>query len=690
MKKLLFKIISIALTLSLCCVFLPTNVFAAEYITNLSYDFNDLTNLPNEIKSGVIVDDPAISDGFIGKSVKVEGGNGRLTLNTNLSLKADRTYKFKFYLYPTNSAWYGIVSNVWSAEKNDFVWDSSIGNIAQQGSGTPRLPNLTAGVWNLVEFTYTPTIDRGAIFFNFGSLGAYYVDDLEITDVTDKTNQNTSVRQSYDFDNTNFKAYSDKLNNSIQLAAVNGEKNSVLKLAPTASAQAKINVELDYSLETGNYYKLSFDYKGTAKMRILHNFGAWANLASVDVVKEEGPNSGYDAYFNSSNAWIKYDTIFYTEQASTHLYLLLVAQADTEILIDNIKIEKCDTNGTADTIFPSKYVVDFEDETTDVLGVSPDSGFNFSADPKNENNRVLKHTGAYGSFFIPEARLKEGHDYVITYDYYVPTQTATDPSIRNTLRNRLGAKISPDYGWTNTWSNKDVWKKMTVKISNASTGAFFHLYILREVYIDNIVIRDLTPDIYTTDYEDEEILNEDDTNRTEVTYVNDADYGKVAQISYQPVVGLGGYTKFPVRLKDGEAYKVTFTYKTDGWATVHYASKTTPAVWALSATSKWKTTTYYITGTGDADYFGFRCNNATDVLNLQIANVIIERQTYNTTTDINYDGASNATDVSLLRSYLLNGPNDLKFFEKYTEQNGIDGVDIRDLVSLNNAVSAIQ
>ncbi len=679
MKKLLFKFISIALTLALCCVFLPTQVLAEEFmpIPNLYLDFE--CESVSDITGGAIMADPT-NNGFTDNVYKVNGGT-RLYLNAKYKFESGKTYRFDFLIFATNKSWLTIASDGWNNETQMFDWNNG-GNI--------KSITTKAGVWESISFEFEMTNSRKDLFFNTNSeIGEYYVDNFKITDVTNgTTNNNTAVNQSYDFDNTNFKAYSDKLNNSIQMAAVDGEKNSVLKLTPTASAQAKVNVELDYSLETGNYYKLSFDYKGAAKMRILHNFGAWANLATVDVVKEEGPNSGYDAYFNSSDAWIKYDTVFYTEQASTHLYFLLIAQDDTEILIDNIKIEKCNVDGSAENVFPSKYAIDFEDDTIDILGVSSDSGFTFAADPENTNNRVLKHTGAYGSFFVPEARLKAGHDYIITYDYYVPTQTATDPSIRNTLRNRLGAKISPDYGWTNTWSNKDIWKKNTVNISNASDGDFFHLYILRDIYIDNVVIRDLTPDIYTTDYEDEEIFNEDDTNRTEVTYINDADYGKVAQISYQPIVGLGGYTKFPVRLKDGEAYKVTFTYKTDGWATVHYASKETPAVWALSVTSNWKTATYYITGTGDSDYFGFRCNNATDVLNLQIANVTIERQTYFTTTDINNDGASNATDVSLLRSYLLNGRNDLKFFEKYTEQNGIDGVDIRDLVSLNNALSS--
>lgn len=692
MKKHFLKLISLALALALCCVFLPTHALAAENITNLSFDFNDLATLPGEIISGTIVDDPAAGIGFTGKSVMVNAGS-RFNFNSNLALQSGRTYKFKFYLYPTIADWYGIVSNVWSAEQNNFVWNGSVGTIAQKDSGSPRLPDLTAGVWNLVEFTYTPDIDRAGMFFNFVNLGVYYIDDLEITDITN--NQNTAVSQRYDFDHENFVDDSGSAYTSTSIVDRNGQKSKVRVINPTGG-NGIINAKLGYPIESGKYYKLTYDYKGTTELRVLHCMGEWSatTMFNTDAINENGSTRDNGYKLDSGTGWKTYDTIFYAEQASTHLYFM-IANGGAQIMLDNITLVQCDASGSETTAFPAKHVVDFDDDSIDSLnGVASNSNYSIVSDPYNSQNgnKVLKHTGGYSAFYIPEIRLLSGHEYLVTYDFYYPVYDSANNGIRLGLKAYNGTKSSSSTtvvsgGWaTFSADGTEKWHHVTKRITNANGGDFIQLFVKSEIYIDNIVIRDLTPDKYASDYEDEEIFYEDETSRTEVTYVQDDEYGKVAQISYSPVSGLGGYTKFPVRLKDGEAYKVTFTYKTDGWATVHYASKTTPALWALSATSTWKTATYYVTGTGNADYFGFRCNNATDVLNIQIANVTIERQTYAATTDINADGVSNTTDFALLRSYLLTGCNDLKFFEKYTEQNGVSGVDICDLVAMNIAV----
>ena len=686
MKKQFRKILSLALiaVLSLT-VFLPVQTVAAEeiqkeYVQSLSFDFEGETR-PSQFTGGTIVADP-ISDFYNDKVLRKE------TSDIGLSgiLEAGKTYKVKFYFYAENTAeqatskWFAITANTWNSETEKFEWvnTSGSGYLKQWNAGSYELNK-----WNVAEFTIAIEKDRSNITFKTDGV-VFYFDNFEISVVSE--NGNTAEVQTYDFDNVNFKAYSDKAKNSIEMIAINGKKNSVTKLSPTSSAMAKINVELDYALQTGKYYKLSFDYKGTAQMRLLHNFGAWANLVAIDAIKENAPNTSNDSLYTSGDGWKKYDTVFYTEQASTHLYFLLAQQTDTDFYIDNIKLEMCDAEGSTVTAFPVKHKVDFEDAYLDSLnGVSADSGYTLAADPINPSNTVLKHTGGYGSFFVQDARLKADHEYTITYDYYVPTQSDSDPGIRNNLRTNLGAKITPDNGWTNTWSSKDVWKQWTGTITTANDGAFFQLYVLREIYIDNIVIRDITPDSYYSDYEDEEIFFESDTSRTDVTYEQDDTYGKVAKITYAPVSALGGFTKFPVKLKDGEAYKVTFTYKTSAWATVHYSAKSVASQWSIDS-KNWKTVTYYVTGTGDDDYFGFRCNNASEPLNIWIAEVQIERKT--ATNDLNADGVSDWTDLSLLRTYLLGGRNDLKFFEKFTEQDGVEGVDICDLVALCQAINA--
>lgn len=688
MKKQFLKFISLALAVALCCVFLSINILAetkmegeANEATNLFLDFQGESR-PSEITgTSTVVADP-VSE-FSNDKVLMKSGNKDIIVN--YVFKASSTYKIKFDYFmevadDESLPWIDMKVNTWNGE--EFVWDPSLGSVKGWGS-------YTANQWNHIEFTYAPDSDKSPLMFKHYTANTMYIDNLSISETSASvSNGNTAVSQSYDFDNVDFNEYSTTKKCVTGVVAVDGKKNFAKNFDGT-NGDSEIIVKLDYPLIEGKYYKLSYDYKGSSAMCVYQSLNGLANRTDAcptDILVDNGDSSIYNYILRDSvDNWRTYDTIFYAKQTSNYIGIL-VPSGKPSISIDNIKIEECDANTSTVTAFPLKYKVDFENITLDSLGVSSNADFEIVSDPVNSENKVLKHSATVRSaIFVQEARLIAGHDYEITYEFFTPDKSKA-PSIRHILRGKDGAKsYTSDY--VATWSEENVWVKQTYNLT-AEGGEFLQLYLDNNTggvgYIDNIIIRDLTPDSYSTNYEDEEIFIEEDTTRTAVTYENDDVYGKVAKITYAPKANLGGYTKFPVKLKDSEAYKITLTYKTSAWATVHYAAKAEAPKWSIDSRD-WKTVTYYVTGTGDNDYFGFKCNNATEDLNIWVADVSIERKTVST--DLNADGLSDKTDVSLLRDYLLNGRNDLKMFEKFTEQNGIDGVDIRDLVALNISVA---
>ncbi len=511
--------------------------------------------------------------------------------------------------------------------------------------------------WTIVTKSYTPSQD--VTYIRFDSTLAV---NVCLSEFAVFENTNTAVSQTYDFDKVGFSSAVETAKYSIK----DVENNKVLCLP---EAGAKLDAKLDHALTVGKLYKLSFDYKGTSNLRLMPNSGGWAKerYSAIYTISADT----YKKY--ESADWTHIDIIFYARYASTHMYFY--ADAADNFLIDNFKIEE--------TVNDDAVIEDFEGENA----TSAFGGYSVVDDPTGAENKVIKTTGTgYSTYSFPDVRFLEGHTYYVSFDYYAGSPFCYE--VRTAANGDAAARTWPGVAEKNVW--KRVYKVITP--SEESYGGAFAIlsrYVAADGYnyFDNFYVADIT-DLLAAESADFDFEKENqifyENVGGDVTFENDAEYGRVANIKFNKGSDVSSSKiKVPVTLKENVTYKVDITYKADAWTGISWADKDNAGKLGdhgINFLNEWSTETRYVTGANDMLYF-FVVQPEMET-NITIANITVTPA--GGLEDINGDGELNAFDITLMRNRILGARDDSKLFEKYADNNADTVVDIRDLVTLNN------
>lgn len=196
------------------------------------------------------------------------------------------------------------------------------------------------------NFTLTPAKDT-CIYIG-STVGAPNVSIASYI-IKELAGSNTAASQEYDFEHKSPEG-SDNYITAITTGK-DGKPTEALAFDTTAAATKGEGVvrkfKLDNALTTGKIYKLTYDYKGEANIRIMpctdpKGWGASAGMYSADKTLSMDFNKHM-----SSEAWATYSTYFKAESDSTFMYIRTVTfdgvedtPVNSEFYLDNLKIEE--------------------------------------------------------------------------------------------------------------------------------------------------------------------------------------------------------------------------------------------------------------------------------------------------------------------------------------------------------------
>ena len=566
------------------------------------------------------------------------------------------------------------------------VFDTAVAT-AENGSAT--VSAAEAGYGSTVTFTATPANgyyldywknEKGERVSETAVYEHTVTGDVTLTPVFAK-DTNSAARQAYDFD---------KLVPTISGASAletvmdrNGATTSALKVYNDPNNNRDHYVNLAYPLIDGKQYKLSYDYKGTARAGSRICVTGYRDAQNTEI---GGTLDHYNRF--ASDIWQHHETVFTASDALAKLYfftpswLLNDSTNGDTVYFDNIVIEEY-TPGS-DNFFKS-YEEDFENGEK-LAGASllnlPVATVKDDPTRVNGKSLALSNSG-YTNYDLAAYRFQAGHTYIMAMDVYTPGEEAH--SFRMDIKNGDNAYAKEGYSWITGPAGS--WQSEYRTYTATADNQFISLFVNQEVYIDNFKLIDITNDKgYHEDFANPDSVTLLDNVSANVTYENDANLGKtVAVIAYPAAASIdANKILIPYRLQNGVQYRVRVTYTATAWCCPSFNGEVhgRKGITGDYSTS-WVTQDWYVTGSGDNDFFGFTSNQSSAVL--KISDIRIEKMS-GRAGDLDNDGVLSAIDLTLLRKHLLGIASE----EAFVNAGEIitDGkIDIRDFVRLKKLLS---
>lgn len=313
-------------------------------------------------------------------------------------LIAGESYRISFDYKGTGGVRFLPNSGGWANEMYHTI-GTAVGNDCQLSSDT----------WARCDTVFTAKYNSTHIWWgNWKADSTIYIDNITIQLIQ---NNNTTSKQTYDFDNTSFAAQNPSI---ILNEDKEGNDTYVMDLSADSVKREK-NSALEYNLTAGNVYKLSYDYKGTGSVRIIPNTGGWGK--EMYSAEQEIDNYNKDLALSSPDVWSTHSTVFTAEYSSTHLFFVNFAKNST-IYFDNIVIE--DVTADYDT---KNYINDFETEDKQWLVETAPTLTEINYEDDADYGKVTKITysgtngGNFGWVKIPIFRLMPGESYRVKITY---------------------------------------------------------------------------------------------------------------------------------------------------------------------------------------------------------------------------------------------------------------------------------
>ena len=566
------------------------------------------------------------------------------------------------------------------------VFDTAVAT-AENGSAT--VSAAEAGYGSTVTFTATPAVgyyldywknEKGERVSETAVYEHTVTGDVTLTPVFAK-NDNSAARQAYDFDKL-----VPTISGASSIASVegrNGATTNALKVWNDPNNNRDHYVHLAYPLTDGKQYKLSYDYKGTARA------GSWICVTGYSDAQNTEIGGTLDHYNRfASDIWQHHETVFTASDALAKLYFFTpkwllndTTNGDT-VYFDNIVIEEY-TPG-----FES-YEEDFENgEKLAGASLLNRPIATVKDDPTGVNRKSLalsysSDPSEYTQYDLAAYRFQAGHTYIMAMDVYTPGETAHP--FRMDIKNGDNTYATEGYSWITGPAGS--WKSEYRIYTATADNQIISLYVSQEVYIDNFKLIDITNDKdYHEDFANPDSVTLLDNVSADVSYEDDAKLGKTVAVITYPAAASSDSNKIliPYRLQDGVQYRVRVTYTATAWCCPSFNG----AVHGLNGiegdySTSWVTQDWYVTGSGDNDFFGFTSNQASAVL--KISDIRIEKMS-GIAGDLDNDGVLSAIDLTLLRKHLLGIASE----EAFVTAGDIimDGeIDIRDFVRLKKLLS---
>jgi len=515
--------------------------------------------------------------------------------------------------------------------------------------------------------TFTPTADGRCLYISTTIAAGAKIKISSMFLKANKASSNTAEYQSYDFSDTTPVA-----GNGYSVQVVDGN-NMALKLTHAASGNKDHIFKLDYALTAEKLYKVSFDYKGSIKARpyLFNSSDRWGTHQCVSIF-------GDSEIVFKSNDWARWETVVYAEYDHTGMDFLLVGTSvitdiNTDYLyVDNFVIEEY-------TVGVDKYEEDFEDGTAFVGGCTQSVNDGVVADPLDSTNKVFYKAASSGNrqYYIMTPQLAAGHNYIVTFKAYAAKGDWTGFEKR-------GFGGTDQKGITGTGK----WESYSYEFTPDWDEDYFCFNGKTAIYIDDFKIVDLTTD---NDYY-EDFSNPDDitlikNSNVNIEYVMDEELGKnIAVLTWSSSPNVDGHKiRVPYVLKDGVDYRIKVTYKNSGWWCPSYNGAVQGNFGSHDSPSKWQAQYWYITGSGESDYFMLTTNVAN--LTLQIKDIKIEKMT-GITGDLSNDGNVDANDLAMVKRVLLDFMDD-DVFMKAGDVNGDGQYTILDFIALKKSITPV-
>jgi len=660
-----------------------TPVFAknANSSAYQSYDFDKISP---ELIAPAATEYTTDKDGNVTNALKITtktSGNLENPIKLAFELENGKSYKLSYSYKGTGKVmpYVSIAGDLWNSR---LMLE------------TPNQISFSSDVWTTRSAVFTA--DKAINALNFCSIadadyaGTLYIDNIVIEEVT--LIVNTAEKQTYDFDLSNPTISG---NSALETVTGNdGNYTNALKVTGISTNNNYHMITLDYPLEAGKRYKVSYDYKGSAHVR-LYAYTSSNTNTGWDTRKNTEEIGGTDtAYYFISDKWERHEAVFTAENEYGWIsfwvpsWELIDSTNGDLVYFDNIVIEEYTAT--------ESYEEDFEDGTTfDGAGLKTKPISSIVTDPLNTSNYSLKlSASSYTAYHIAMPRLVSGHTYIISMDTYNPSAN----SFRIDICNSNASYAIEAYTWITTPT--DNWKKSVITYTATANDQFISLFIRDQVHIDNFKLIDITNKLNNTENYSEDFSNTDDTTFIQsgfssIEYITDEELGKnVAVVTFNGTsAGNYGWVKVPYYMQNGVEYRVKMTYKSTAWV-APYINGGIDGNQGAGATDEWINGYWYITGKNDTDYFAFGTNASTATV--QIASIEIEKLTL-IEGDINNDGEVLANDLVLLTKYLLDVKDEEIFAGKkndttvYSTGNADikeDGVvNILDFIRLKKTVS---
>lgn len=611
------------------------------------------------------------------------GTRTRTVTNTKDTFESTRIGDGGFVGIVTNS---GVTTIYIYSIKVVEVFDTAVAT-AENGSAT--VSAAEAGYGSTVTFTATPAVgyyldywknEKGERVSETAVYEHTVTGDVTLTPVFAK-DTNSAARQAYDFDKL-----VPTISSASSIASVkgrNGATTNALKVWNDPKNNRDHYVHLAYPLIDGKQYKLSYDYKGTARA------GSWICVTGYsDAQNTEigGDLGSYNRF--ASDIWQHHETVFTASGALAKLHFFTPsweAQDKTNgdtVYFDNIVIEEY-TPGS-DNFFKS-YEEDFESGEK-LAGASllnlPVATVKDDPTGVNGKSLALSNSG-YTNYDLAAYRFQAGHTYIMAMDVYTPGETAHAFSME--IKNGDNTYAKRQHSWITGPAGS--WKSEYRTYTATADNQFISLFVNKEVYIDNFKLIDITNDKdYREDFANPDSVTLLDDVSANVTYENDANLGKtVAVITYPAAANINSNKiLIPYRLQDGVKYRVRVTYTATAWCCPSFNGEVQGGKGITGDYStSWVTQDWYVTGSGDNDFFGFTSNQSSAVL--KISDIKIEKMS-GKAGDLDNNDVLSAIDLTLLRKHLLGIASE----EAFVTAGDIimDGeIDIRDFVRLKKLLS---
>lgn len=470
--------------------------------------------------------------------------------------------------------------------------------------------------WQTVTKTITAPADKTEMYLGFGDPNQSQKTVFQIASIRIKESKaNSADYQMYNFDT--------KWSTTTVVADSKGVEQNALYLNNSFN-----DLTLDYELQKGQTYKLTFDYKGTGKLWMFNYL-----------------NNAYDvmsACELSSETWAKHELTFEAKITTNKFTIRNAFGAGNTHYVDNVcitKVEKREPepNGLDNITFESFDGTD--QKTAYPSGVTVKNGATIAADPVQSHGKYsLKnnwHDNNSGIIKI-EYPLEQKHIYEITLDYY--------------FENHAGqyAKYNP---WFILYADRvkgmgdhydatyDTWKTITITFTSDKDYSYYELIANTvDAYFDNIQIKDVTPEDTEIDLKKLGNLTFDSFDGT--NQVSAFPYGSQAMSGAKVVASPGGRTGYSLKnsyhtsnngilkveypLEANHTYEITLDYYFDANDGTHAEKDYVPwfTLFAFNAKKEescyggtwnpnygtWKTVTIIYAPTQDMAYFKLIAN----------------------------------------------------------------------------------